>query len=323
MGRSTAGAVRCRACGESFSLARVPELGSTPHERYQRALQHSQENQIDLASAYSVLLGNMSLEVALAIGRARGPGSMKRATADSGPASESPLDLEEANYDPGFRAAVSQGYLTVWEAAQRGDRVIYASSLARRHDLPMRLAFTVADNKLSLRKAVAQSLSEKPEPVKPASVAARRHTGLTFGIAAVVLAVVGLLGWGLSPHIVENGQQPTVKHKNGLSSAEVRTDDTGRVLEVVGPDPRLVLIVFCEASPRPNLYEPVRIVIPPRRAGIRLGILRDVADPEPLYAIEIQRQDGRWVAGNGREPVAVAVAPAISPGNSPISVDRS
>jgi hypothetical protein len=139
--------VTCISCGRVYRLERVGELGPTPGERYQRALDYADEHDIDLATAYSVLLGILP--------PGQGPARDRRQDTRATPAESaaSPKAAAEVPYDPGFISTVAEGNLTLQQAIERGDRVAYASKVARRHDLPMHVAFLVADNRLGLREA--------------------------------------------------------------------------------------------------------------------------------------------------------------------------
>ena len=53
--------VSCKDCGHRLLLMSGGELGTTAEEQHRRALQYAEFNQIDLPSAYSVLLGLMPL----------------------------------------------------------------------------------------------------------------------------------------------------------------------------------------------------------------------------------------------------------------------
>ncbi|HKQ61613.1 MAG TPA: hypothetical protein VJS92_09980, partial [Candidatus Polarisedimenticolaceae bacterium] len=63
LGPEPLGAV-CRACGRRYQLRATPELGSSSRDQYQNAQRFSEANGVDLPSAYSVLLGLMTLEQA-------------------------------------------------------------------------------------------------------------------------------------------------------------------------------------------------------------------------------------------------------------------
>jgi hypothetical protein len=59
--------MKCISCGQSQSLARIQDLGPSPDVRYRRALEYARAHGVDLASAYSVLLGLMPLERARSV----------------------------------------------------------------------------------------------------------------------------------------------------------------------------------------------------------------------------------------------------------------
>ena len=75
--------VNCVSCGKYSSLETATRLGATPQERFQMALGFARVHRVDLASAYSILLGIIPYSKALSV-----PGSY--------------------NYDPGFREVDSR-----------------------------------------------------------------------------------------------------------------------------------------------------------------------------------------------------------------------
>jgi hypothetical protein len=185
MGQAKA-TVTCQACGKVHELVDSEELSMTPKGRYMRALDYSQSEGIDLASAYSVLLGLMSPDLAQQIAR--------NGTHDSPPIDGA--GEPNADYDRGFRKAVAGGHLTVKLAAMRGDRVKFASDLAREHGLPMHVAFELADNRISLREALEHS--QKASQVGGAAPSGafaspyfpRVMTALLLGLAVLVVALL-------------------------------------------------------------------------------------------------------------------------------------
>ena len=55
-------ALHCTGCGSRHSLRKLESIGRTGRQRTERALRFADENDVDLASAYSVLLGLCKLE---------------------------------------------------------------------------------------------------------------------------------------------------------------------------------------------------------------------------------------------------------------------
>src|SRR6185436_21029992 len=109
--------VTCASCGRFTMLKNAKDLGETPQERFHRAYGFARKHRIDLASAYSVLLGIIQIEEAF------------------------PIPAADA-YDPGFRDAVSRGFLSVQQAVERGDRVLYATTISLNYGIHMRDAFS-------------------------------------------------------------------------------------------------------------------------------------------------------------------------------------
>jgi hypothetical protein len=285
--------VTCVSCARHTSLDGAGKLGATPAERYQKALDFSKEHRIDLASAYSVLLGIFPLEKALAI----------------------PPD---DSYDPGFRDAVAEGYLNVQQAVERGDRVLYASTLALRHGLPMRLAFLVADNRMRLSQALKQkSAAAAAQAGAPAAEGSPR-SAWTLATLTLLAAVAGALAiWGTQRTPVGDAKPGTTGARTLRDVAEagkpqgVRPwtetfrDSADRLTGVTGPDPRKVLDKYCELAPKTSPREFVKLV---PSGGDKVGVFRQDGT---LLAIDIRKDPvtESWVAGNGLSPIEPKKAP--------------
>ena len=192
----------CAACQRRYVLDPIEPLGPTVREHYRRALSYSTEHDLDMASAYSVLLGIMSLEQAEILrlagmpvhtpptGAAPEPDFAKDTTTrDLKPAlaKAAKASAKEAagrpgvpDLDPGFASAIREGHLTVQQAVARGDRGACAQRLARRHRLRDELAYRVVDNRMRLADALAeqQQLEREQELAAegrvPAAHASRR-----------------------------------------------------------------------------------------------------------------------------------------------------
>ena len=52
----------CESCGRSYRIETAADLGATGKEQYARATEFAETNRVDLPTAYSVLLGILSLE---------------------------------------------------------------------------------------------------------------------------------------------------------------------------------------------------------------------------------------------------------------------
>jgi hypothetical protein len=287
------------------------------------------------------MLGVMSLDEAQAARENRVRQSVDVATfAESEPPQELP-------YDEGFHAAVVEGHLTVQQASDRGDRRALASRLVQRHGLSTELALRVADNRISLAEARTQRRQVEHVPVS-SRPATRSHKMLLFGCAAVVVLGVGVQSWRKlststappAPVVGRDGSAggggaspssdgPVVADDPvaaATAAAEVQTDHEGRVLRVAGPDPLTVLIAYCASDSMAERLEPVELAraMPPL-PGTRLGIFRDADQSGALLSIRINKDQKtrRWVAGNGRAPIAMREPPPFPADHprTPVSIE--
>lgn len=308
-------AVVCPHCLTSHSLPRPADMAeSGTRDRVRRfAIHHA----IDLPAAYSVVLGLLSLEQVRDTTGARDHVSSHVASQDDATTSPGDADPSEERVDPAFQRAIDAGTLSAAVALQRGSRQEYASRLAARHGLPMPLALDVADNKVSLVRAVREQAAARLQPAeRPSSWS----TALARG-AVAILAAVGL--WSL----VERGQPPrpeppqqrpadsrsadppagrvrTPTHAAPtVDSVQAVEDDHGRLTRLSASSPQVVLREYCRRESR----VPVGLsagAVPD--SSTWLGVFRDPTDPTVDRAIAIRRdrETGRWFAGDGRSSIA-------------------
>ncbi len=325
--------VACGECAQSYRVNHARELGNTAAEHYRAMVRMAHANDIDMPCAYSVLLGVMPLVQAKAISRSR---------AQAQPAPKPKSEPLPDNLDPGFHRAVREGSLTIHDALHRGDREAFASGLVDRHDLPKALAFEVADNRISLRKAVRRRKEARDQQAARAAVPALRKL-IVFGAAMMSLAVMTGVSWTWSvnyrrhPAATRSARlvaptravadvDTTQKTVAALAKAtHVRTDDQGQVIEVVGPDPRSVLLSYCDAVSGFLGVEPLSIrTLAPAFRDARLGLFQDYESEGAVRAIRIRRdsRSGRWVAGSGRGPIQVSDASELPPDTSSIEISK-
>jgi hypothetical protein len=356
----------CGECGRRFVLDPIEDLGLCVRNHYRRALSYSNQQDLDMASAYAVLLGIMSLDQAQVLRRARLPEPAPTEQDDP----ELELELTPASeisdaaaararraradrlplvpdFDLGYGKAIARGHLTVQQAMTRGDRDAFASRLMRAHGLARDLAYRVADNCVGLRQALELKQREEEEQAATATAEAkvaapRRSPGSRVSRWAVIgLAAAGLsvMIWNVWSSQLVAERTPVLQRSDAspapgvpgpaspppsaagsdplIAATEVRTDETGQVLEVVGPDPATVLVTYCEASPSILGLAPLEITSTvPRFRNARLGVFRDVGAVDSLRSIRIRKdaRTGRWVAGgSGDTPIRVSQAPEFSP----------
>jgi len=390
----TPAVVSCSGCGKRYRLAVNRPGRPADEDRYRRASEYAEANHIDMAGAYSILEGVMTLEEARAL-RGSAPAPAREPLASPLPAksrmerakdqvpnaaptvrsrvvavptpSTSPVPppaappsfavrrasppkpgLTESDkpYDHAFGRAVADGFLSVQQAVERGDRRALALRVSQRHRLPMDLALMVADNRVSVRQALEQKAArEAKEPPPPqTSVSHGVWNFMVFSIGTMILT--GLLihmyhVWGeyltrngavgLEETVASAAERPPAPPPAAAAPPPPltvpRTDSTGQLVEVAGPDPGSVLVSFCATGRQAGLREPVEVApaVPPS-SGLRFGVFRSLEQPgTPLRAIRI-RQDaktGRWLAGDGRGPIMTETPPQQPPGARTIPIARA
>jgi len=283
--------VTCPTCNQRYVLDR--SLGQVAREKlFAAARETARVHEIDLPGAYSIVLGIMPVEEVRALHRQ--PATI--VTPD--------VDEEHLSYDPDFKESVEAGFLTSSQALERGQREVLARQLANRHRLSIKSALAVTDNRTSLLTAIRARKTPRTTPVQ--IVRSPRSRAWLCGMSVVVLtAVAGMLFSGFS----------TVKNVHAAlqeDRVKIRTDDRGRVLQIEGPDAVSVLDAYCGSGERVDRYECVGVRRSPRDGDrVRLGVFRKRVEPELEFAIYISRNRGgrRWLAGNGRSPLAGFLAP--------------
>jgi len=254
----------------------------------------------------------------------------------------------EVDYDPAFAAAVRDGCLTAPQAAERGDRQALAARLAHRHRLTTDLALLVADNRITVHEALQRKRSREERDVP------RPQTSISRGVWNFMIASMGaLILFGLLVRVyrewdeyltarAEAGVRPRVVLPPPAATAAgtvaarpspsplppltvTRADSVGQLIEVTGPDPRSVLLGFCNAGRAAGRRRPFGIApsVPPG-GGIRMGLFINQDQPDaPLRAVRIHRdpRSGRWSVGDGRNPIVTENAPSLPDGARILPVD--
>ena len=186
--------VGCKRCGRVYALADKHHNGQ---QRYTAAMACSESNQLDLPTAYSVLFGVMTLEQAKEFrdGREAKAAAGRRGNARPRAASATDAPAVELAFDPAFEPAVEQGHLTPKQAIERGDRQAFAARLATRHDLPLELAYEVADNRITVREALIKKPRPKPQIILPPEPVTKSQQAFVATLAGVLAVAIGLFGW--------------------------------------------------------------------------------------------------------------------------------
>ncbi len=373
----------CSGCGRKYRFAVDRPRTADDQERYRRAKEFAETNQIDLGSAYSVLEGVMTLEEARGIRKGvpvpplpgitpagalpppeitplaaepslrptpawRSAPTQRTAPARPVPAQRPGLSESEVSYDPGFAAAVREGCLTPQQAVERGDHRALALRLSQRHRLSMELALKVAENRVTVHQALQQKAAlEAKEPPRPqTSVSHGVWNFMIFSVGAMILAGLGVhvyRVWGdylgqrgmamLEPTPAAASTRAHLTAPAEASSVPAppppmtvpKTDSTGQVVEVVGPDPRSVLISFCSTGRQSGRREAIEIApTSPPDASARWGVFRSLDNPSLAPRAILIRKDqrsGRWSTGDGRTPIMTEAPPAPSPGTHAVPIE--
>jgi len=315
--------ISCVTCGRSYALARVQELGATPTDRYRRALSHANKHDVDLATAYSELLGILKR------GTSPVPTPLQQSTTDTPAEAEFvPTAKPATEYDVGFIPAVAEGVLTVRQAVERGDRVAYASRLNRRHGLSLDVSFLVADNRITLAEARRRHATASRSEIRKAERKTQASGGKIWlaSLGALLAATAGFLvwiGWGGGPEVVDPARSVVNRQGPTWKDVELRTDELGRIVRVSAPDPTIVLRRFCRPEPAQQRCEPVEIrAAVSGEPGLRWGIFKPAGKEFGLRAIEIRREGAvrSWTAGDGSAPIDMVAPPEFPPGTPTIPV---
>jgi len=287
--------VACRSCGQAYDLSlRLPA-----RRLAEQARRLAKEEGIDLPGAYSATLGIMTPEQVREVGSAGS--TAPRPTVADNPEEDARLQ----RFDPAFQEAVSAGTLTARQARERGKRAIYISSLVERHGISCEVAASIADNRGSLLEAMRSEAATQPVSVV-SSGNPRRMTGAI--LLFVLIALVAIIVTRETGSVVSSDQVAAIEAEG---SAELLVDGSGRIQQVVGPNPRAVLDAYCAASNA----EPIDLApstLPGPRS--RVGLFLPQGTRTKLRSIKIleDREGERWVAGVAGEPLLPEPAPACA-----------
>jgi hypothetical protein len=256
-----------------------------------------------MPGAYSVLFGVMGAE------EVRDLGHHESSACRTASKSPQPAGAEDQPaYDRAFQPAIDAGQLSPAQAAERGKRDQYVLAIANRHGVPLSVAYDVADNRTSLLNSLRKQACDDSAGIELTVPPSPYRFLAWFGVAVSLGLVAMAFLYRTAPPVPRDTSE-----NRSVLGAEVRMDDSGRVLSVAAANPRAVLTAYCASHPGPKV-QPIDVV-PSVRYGsdVRLGLFRESADDTRVFMIEISedRSLGRWVAGNGAAPV---VPKSIPPG---------
>lgn len=308
--------VSCRTCSQEYDLGTTLDRIDVA-DLHQNALELAKSSEIDLQSAYSVLLGIFSIEeardscepnprppktavdIAVEATLDAAVDAALNDTADDTADTASADTASAVSFDPAFAEAIEAGHLTPDQAMQRGSRQAFAQSLVARHRLPLKRALAVADNRVPLLAAIRE---KKPRATINVDPERKRRSAVPFVIAgAAAMLVIGIfvaLTW--NPDEAGKAKVRPGSAKTQFATVEVTVNLDGELIEVSGQNPESVLAAYCESA----------------SSGERVPVGVEATDDDwtglyredgAYYAVKIRRdsEHGLWVAGDAVEPIEV------------------
>jgi len=285
------------ACGAKFDLVERMKPESRI-ELKSRASRLAVSHLIDEPTALSIALDLMKVGD---LGVNRELPTDTPATVHSNP-ERSPL-----RYDRGFQLAIDDGHLTPLEAMKRGNRQAYANRLAKRHGLSRGQSLAVTDNRISLAAVMRK---RAPDIVLTEPVAKRSRNAFWAPLAACLLATIAVGGFVS----IRNTAGPPTRRAALETSTRVERNAKNVPIRIGAPDPRSVLIAFCDSAVSAPSYEPLGVTpYFPADPRYRLGLFRDL-ESRKILAIPIfkDRVNSRWSTGDGARPQVIKEAPAAA-----------
>lgn len=317
--------IECQDCGHEHDLSRSNKLGETVKEQYEIANEFATRNGVDLPTAYSILLGLMSMQEARDADAAQKETQRKKADPPQAfePSADSLTQAEDS---------LTQTMDAAARAVDATAPAIYKPAPAtQRRVSPPRRRKTPPHEEQTVTIHVERDMAEERRQLTWSQLA------LLIVLAALTLGFSGRHAYRTWRGLVEEGrvaQEITTASAEAFKNAEekvlaearksasgqphalratVRRDDEGLVTQVSGSNPMTVLEAYCKAASGPYEREPLELAqATPPGPDQRYGIFRDFSRLESNRAIRIiqDRETQRWVVGDGRTPIQTREAPA-------------
>jgi len=329
-------AVKCPDCGHEHDLSRADELGETGKEQYELATEFANRNSVELPTAYSILLGLMTLQEARDLAAAVQKEKQREKTAAAEPAADEPA------------LGVDRSVLSEATPLDEGDAVVLLSdtdepddNVARPTPRPSAAPRRQHSNAARHRRARPRSkdnvtIHVARDMAKERLQLTGRQIGLIIVLASLTLGLSGRHAYRTWQGLVEEGktaQRNTVASAEAIKSAErkalaksrknqadkpnaleatVLRDAENRITQVIAANPMIVLTAYCTAASATHEQEPLELAqASPPTPDERVGIFRDFSRLEANRAIHIRqdREAQRWIAGDGITPLESRLAP--------------
>jgi len=145
----------------------------------------------------------------------------------------------------GFALAVIQKRLTVEQAKTKGNRKTVAKRIADRHEIPLRMAYQVADGRIPIQEALERAVS-------PAAPSASRGSWRVYAwfVAAILVLLVGVVR--VKTPAPETPIDPNARDDSAAIAksrakqvAKLERNEQNQIISLEGRSPKDVLNLYC------------------------------------------------------------------------------
>ena len=323
--------IECQDCGHEHDLSRSSELGETGKEQYDLASEFASRNGVDLPTAYSVLLGLMTLQEARDAATKQKEKQREKAAPAAAiePAADEPVlevNTSVVGTDPSSPTMDESVLVLDADSEEMDTPIVVLDTESAETDTapltsdtgpaPKRRYSNAARHRKPRRREEEVTIHVERETAKERRKLTRSQIALLLVLASLTLGLSGRHAYRTWRGLVEEGktaQRNTVASANAVESAEgkalaearknqsgvpeamqatVQRDLESRVTQVVGLNPMTVLKAYCEAASDTYEREPLELAqATPPTPNERFGIFRDFSRLETSRAIRIS-QDG-------------------------------
>jgi hypothetical protein len=315
--------IDCAECSQSHDLSRATELGQDNKSQYETANRFASDNGVDLPTAYSILLGLMTLAEARSADAEKREATRKAAAPPApAPAAASAEYRAEASERSAGRAtrpsrtrstAVSQPHGLARSDRREGPRRVKPDRRAKGHAEGVTIHVEREMAKERKRLTVSQAVL--------LGILAALILGLTGRYALNTRAEIAAAGRTAERNTAASAE--AMRHAEDKKDADFREehrdettphvlaatierDSLGRVIRIFGPNPQIVLDAYCSELRDGTDRKPIGLAqASPPDASERFGVFRDLSHLESDQAIRISRdrKTRKWVTGDGRGPI--------------------
>ncbi len=198
----------------------------------------------------------------------------------------------------GFALAVGQESMTVEQAKTKGNRDAVAKRTADRHEISLRLAYEVADGKLRIQEALAQTTSSSP-----AVHAARAWSVYGWFIAAALVMLVGLLYYQAPEAELPIDPNPkdvaaAIAASRPKQVAKIERNEQNKITYIEGTTAQVILDLYAE-----NTHSKALKLV--KVNAQRVQALFEKGGQRFTFNVLFDARDKIWYAGGTGFPIPV------------------